>query len=811
MKLKPVKLAPALIAVCVITLVCVLRLLQPGLLERPELMTYDWRVRQALKFAPPAATNLGFVYISDDTIDKISRGLLDGKPFGPFGLYWPRHIYGRLIRELSTQNAKVVGVDVIFGERRPDHPTVSLSVGKLPEATTFISALYPGETPTIVSDDQGEKWMTVESDDYFAWQLHRANIAVLASDKGVRPNRLFATNALAVADISAVRDADGVLRRVKAFQTYTNWHYTFQKIEDDPGFGVNLRRARVEGTNIVLPRVEGLEPIVIPVDADNNFDLRDLVGDKLPPGSSPRAKAFTQERIWHMGIVLAAQELKLDLTNADVNLAEGRITLHGAGGVERTFSVDKDGYFFINWEVPYTDPRVTKEPMENLLIKDMERSAGVTNGLPDRWKNKLAIVGSVAIGNDLTDLGATPLEKDTFLVSAHWNVANSILSGRFIRPSSLAMDLLLIIVMGIVAALLTWQLRALVSFSAVAALFIAYSILSVVLFVQHRLLAAAGLSAGRLAADDACLPGHLARRVRTGRAAPRQIHLLHRCLSQNHERIAQGREAFSGRGAPGSHRALCRRARVHRIYRHDSGAGDASIVAANKLSAEEAETCYDENARETLATVNLYLGIVADTIVKHDATLDKFIGDCVMAFWGAPTPDLGPCRGLRSGRDRCTTGDLRVEQATRRREQNARIGKSGARLCRPRPKPPLPLLLLGTGINTGSATVGLMGSETKAGVRQGNYTVFGREVNLASRLEGLSGRGRIFISEATYKILLRDDPALAATCVAQSPQEAQRLQHGGERLRSAVAPARSAPPDEPAAPAKPVAENPAPH
>jgi class 3 adenylate cyclase len=77
------------------------------------------------------------------------------------------------------------------------------------------------------------------------------------------------------------------------------------------------------------------------------------------------------------------------------------------------------------------------------------------------------------------------------------------------------------------------------------------------------------------------------------------------------------------------------------------------------------------------------------------------------------------------------------------------------------------LLLLGSGINTGMATAGLMGSETSTGVRQANYTVFGREVNLASRLEGLSGRGRIFISEATYRHLQRDDPALAATCVAQ--------------------------------------------
>jgi class 3 adenylate cyclase len=47
-----------------------------------------------------------------------------------------------------------------------------------------------------------------------------------------------------------------------------------------------------------------------------------------------------------------------------------------------------------------------------------------------------------------------------------------------------------------------------------------------------------------------------------------------------------------------------------------------------------------------------------------------------------------------------------------------------------------------------------------------SYTVFGREVNIASRLEGVSGRDRIIISEATFAHLQRDDSKLAAQCVA---------------------------------------------
>ena len=53
---------------------------------------------------------------------------------------------------------------------------------------------------------------------------------------------------------------------------------------------------------------------------------------------------------------------------------------------------------------------------------------------------------------------------------------------------------------------------------------------------------------------------------------------------------------------------------------------------------------------------------------------------------------------------------------------------------------------MGSGINTGVATAGLMGSDETIV----NYTVFGREVNLASRLEGVSGHSRIIIGQATY-------------------------------------------------------------
>ena len=72
-------------------------------------------------------------------------------------------------------------------------------------------------------------------------------------------------------------------RRAQAFRVRRHWHFAFQQVAADPEFGVDLRRARVEGRQVVLPR-SGVEDIRVPLDAEGCFDLADFAGDKLPPG-----------------------------------------------------------------------------------------------------------------------------------------------------------------------------------------------------------------------------------------------------------------------------------------------------------------------------------------------------------------------------------------------------------------------------------------------------------------------------------------------------------------------------------------------
>jgi adenylate cyclase len=372
------------------------------------------------------------------------------------------------------------------------------------------------------------------------------------------------------------------------------------------------------------------------------------------------------------------------------------------------------------------------------------------------------------VGNNLTDRGATPLRSETLLVSKHWNVANSVITGRFVRRSSLTMDLVLIAFLGLVAAALTWKLRVLTASALVALVWIAYTIVAFALYTRTRYWIPIFLPlSGSLLMTHLCL---VTWRVVFEQAERRRLKSIFSTIVSPkivHELLQVEKLALGG--ARREVTILFADVRGFTEFTDASQEKVAETVRRQQLTGPSAEACFDAQARETLATINLYLGCVAETVLQQDGTLDKFIGDCVMAFWGAPTPNVKHALA-------CVRAAIDAQRAVyrlncaREAENRKREAENALRLARgDAPLPPLPVLLLGTGINTGMATVGLMGSEAKAGVRQGNYTVFGREVNLASRLEGLSGRGRIFISQATFEHLQRDDPALASTCLPLPP------------------------------------------
>ncbi len=730
MKLKPLKRPPAILAVTVLAFICGVRLLHLDFFDRLECITYDLRARTALHFPAPAATNLAFVAMEDSSIQAVKGGALGYK----FGLYWPRQVYGRLVEELAAEGAQTVAFDVLFGELRDDHPPVQMGDGSL-----------------------------IESDDFFALQMKRASNVLIAITPDLRPPDLFATNALALGGISTDRDSDGTLRRVEAFHIYHRWHPLLKKAAAQ--FDLDLDHAVLAPGKIILPQTGTTNLVTVPVDAENNFELADFVGEKLPAGVAPKAKAFADERVWHMGIVLAAQELKLDLAKAEIDLPRGKIILRGANGVERVIPVDDKGFFYIDWRLRPNDPKLFSLPIENLLWQDKQRLLGETNGLGDAFRGKLVVVGSTAQGNDLTDRGATPLEKDTFLVSKHWNVANSVITGRFIRRASLPVELALIILLGALTAFLTWQLRAFSATAGTLLLLLIYVAVAFFAFIEFRFWLPVVFPIAGAAVEYASLVTY--RVVFEEREQRRVKSVFSKIVSPDIVNELLRAEKLSLGGARGEVTVFFADVRGFTALTDEMQERVSEFVRTHHLDLAAVEKCFDESARETLETVNLYLATVADAVKKHGGTLDKYIGDCVMAFWNAPVAnELHAPACVRAAIDAQRAihalNEIRLAQnASREIENRARLSAGLP------PKSLLAALQLGTGINTGLVTVGLMGSDAHIL----NYTIFGREVNLASRLEGVSGSGRIIISETTYNHLRRHAPEIAATCEELPPEK----------------------------------------
>ena len=754
-KPKPIQHVPLIIAAGVIVLTCLVQWLHLDTLEQLEARTYDWRVRIAARFPAAAVTNLGFICITDDSIARLNNGsMADGALKFRYGLYWPRHIYGRLLRELSAQGAAAVAFDILFGELRPDHSPILVSTNLESGLAEFVSALHPDpqDRPLLIASQ-----LNIESDDYFAWQLHRTGNAFVAAEKGLLPHKLFRNHAAAIGDIAAEKDADGVLRRTRAFQIYRRWHPGFEQAAAE--YGLDLDKARIFSDKIILLTPDRQE-IKVPLAADGTFDPKNFD----PAAKMPCAKPFTEERAWHMGILLAASQLGLDLTRAAVDLPHGKIVLRSNSGNERVIPVDASGFFYVNWELPPDDARLTAAPVETLLAQDIARRHGETNDLKNIWRGKLVVVGSTATGNDLTDLGATPLAKETHLISKHWNIANSILTGRFIHRPSFAADFAIIALLGALSAALSLRLRVLPALFSVLATAALYVGLAVFIYVQQRLwLPVIFPVAGALFIQHGCL---VTWRVIFEQTEKRRVRsVFSKIVAPEVVRELLAAETVSLGGARREITVFFADVRGFTAFTDAHREQAAEFVRVHQLTGAEAEKIFDEQAQEALSTVNAYLALVADTIKAHGGTLDKYIGDCVMAFWGAPAEQ--PRHALNCVRAAIDAqraiDDLNRDRAS---ENSRRDIENLARTAADQPvRPHLPILSLGTGINSGPAVVGLMGSDAH-GL---NYTVFGREVNLASRLESLSGRGRIFVGETTFAAIQRDDPVLAAACMALAP------------------------------------------
>lgn len=118
------------------------------------------------------------------------------------------------------------------------------------------------------------------------------------------------------------------------------------------------------------------------------------------------------------------------------------------------------------------------------------------------------------------------------------------------------------------------------------------------------------------------------------------------------------------------------------------------------------------DATALIGLLNRYMQPMSEIIIKYQGTIDKFIGDAVMAYWNAPLD-------IKDHADKAVTASL--EQLNALNLLNDELKKDG-----------LPTIKIGIGLNTGNVVVGEMGCEIRS-----DYTVIGDAINLGSRVESL--------------------------------------------------------------------------
>jgi adenylate cyclase len=143
------------------------------------------------------------------------------------------------------------------------------------------------------------------------------------------------------------------------------------------------------------------------------------------------------------------------------------------------------------------------------------------------------------------------------------------------------------------------------------------------------------------------------------------------------------------------------------------------------------ETTDNLESEELTALLNRYFNEMSKIALQYGATIDKFIGDAIMLFFGDPET-----RGAKEDALAC------VKMAIAMQARMADLGAEWRSLGLEHP------FQLRIGINTGFCTVGNFGSEDRV-----DYTIIGGEVNLAARLQSHAEVGGILIAHETYSLV----------------------------------------------------------
>ncbi|MCX7678938.1 MAG: adenylate/guanylate cyclase domain-containing protein [Spirochaetes bacterium] len=327
------------------------------------------------------------------------------------------------------------------------------------------------------------------------------------------------------------------------------------------------------------------------------------------------------------------------------------------------------------------------------------------NREPDRrgnFKNKIVFIAAYNAAGIAMDVHKSPF-GDTFGVEHHANALNTILNQDFIYRLSDNQNILILLIIAILLGLVISKASIVKSITFTVAFSLIYLIGAMVIFDIANVVIIFAVPLLQIGTTFSLITAY---RVLTEQKEKKYI-----------------RQTFSKFV---SHKV------VDELLAHPEKlklGGEKKILTVLFSDIRGFTTISEALSPEALVDhLNVYLQAMTDIVLKYDGTLDKYVGDEIMAFWGAPIPQED--HAFRA----CQCAIEMMEVLNKMNQMWKVEGK-----------PPLDI---GIGINTGEMVVGNMGSSSRM-----DYTLMGDNVNLGARLEGTNKQYKthIIISEFTYE------------------------------------------------------------
>jgi adenylate cyclase len=345
---------------------------------------------------------------------------------------------------------------------------------------------------------------------------------------------------------------------------------------------------------------------------------------------------------------------------------------------------DKNGQLWVRYA--RQDPSLYV-PVTNVLEKTVA---------PDMIAGKLVLIGTSAVG--LNDIKTTPVSQTMPGVEIHAQILESALTGDVISQPiyGLAVEFVTALLFGLLVIAFA-PLFGPVTLVALGAAFASMLVgMSVYFYTQNRLLI------------DFTYPLMSTTAI--------YLALIFSSFVREQAQRRQIRSAFGQYLSPALVEQLAQSPEKLVLGGEER---EMTIMFSDMRGFTSISETYKNDPQGLTALMNRFLTPLTNAILSRKGTIDKYMGDAIMAFWNAPLDDkdheLNACEAALDMLER-------VDELNQAREQEAK--EEG--------RPFIPLNV-GVGLNTGICVVGNMGSDQRF-----DYSVFGDSVNLASRLEGQS-------------------------------------------------------------------------